>query len=215
MMNKSTTLGALAGALAKAQAEMPAVPKGATNPFLKNKYATLDDTIAVVYPVLNRHGLTISQFPVNDGDSIGLTTILMHESGEWLEQTFVMPLADEKGKSMAQVAGSVFSYLRRYGISAVTGVATDDDADGNAPQTKQVKSAPAPAKQPAAPTPSPVEPGGNKHDLAKEFHRLGSAKYGAKWPVEGRKLMQSLVPDATTTDELSASNLQELIGLLK
>lgn len=131
---KSEQLNELATALAKAQAEMPAVPMNAVNPFLKNKYADLAEMIRVASPVLAKHGLSISQQPVSfEGQLVGVTTTLLHTSGQWIEDTISLPLGDEKGKSLAQVAGSIITYLRRYSYGAIVGLATDEDTDGNAP----------------------------------------------------------------------------------
>lgn len=129
-MNKSDSIKNLAEALHGAQAEMPPVPMDSVNPFLKNKFASLGSVINTTRPVLERHGLSISQFPMNDNGWLGITTILMHVSGEWLEATVTLPLVDEKGKSGAQVAGSIISYLRRYSLSAILGLYSDEDTDG-------------------------------------------------------------------------------------
>lgn len=130
---KSEKLDLLATALSKAQAEMPTVPMNAVNPFLKNKYADLAEMIKVAAPVLAKNGLSISQQPVSNGLTIGVTTTLLHTSGQWIEDTISLPLGDEKGKSLAQVAGSIITYLRRYSYGAIVGLATDEDTDGNRP----------------------------------------------------------------------------------
>ena len=49
----------------------------------------------------------------------------MHESGEWLEDAILLPVTAEKGKSQAQLAGSVVTYLRRYSWAAVLGMYHD------------------------------------------------------------------------------------------
>ena len=138
-MNKSETLTELAKALNKAQAELKPAEMNKTNPFLKNRYADLGSVLEAARPVLKKNGLSIAQFPASDDSRIGLTTILMHVSGEWLEETMMLPVEQEKGKSGAQVAGSIISYLRRYGLSAVLGIYADEDADGNAPKPTKSK----------------------------------------------------------------------------
>jgi len=129
-MNKSDSIKNLAAALTSAQAEMPAVKMNSVNPFLRNKFADLGAVIEATRPVLAKHGLSISQFPSNDGSSIALRSIIMHSSGEWIEDVIALPLGEEKGKSLAQVAGSVITYLRRYSWSAICGVYADEDTDG-------------------------------------------------------------------------------------
>ena len=133
-MNKSETIKELALALSKAQAEMPPAELNATNPFLKNKYANLGSIIKTAKPIIAKHGLSISQLPTSNGDGIGVTTILMHESGEWLESTMLLPLEEVKGITSAQVAGTIISYLRRYSIAAILGMYADEDVDGNGPK---------------------------------------------------------------------------------
>jgi len=135
-MNKSDTVKELAIALSKAQADMPPAELNAVNPFLKNKYADLGSIIKTAKPVLAKNGLAVSQLPVSDNGQIGVTTILMHSSGEWIESTMTMDIGEEKGKSAAQVAGSVITYLRRYSLSSILGMYADEDTDGNAPPTK-------------------------------------------------------------------------------
>lgn len=138
-MNKSNTIKQLAEALAKAQAEMPVVKMNATNPFLKNNFADLGAVIDASRPTLAKYGMSLSQFPTSDGDKIGITNVLMHSSGEWLEDTVYLSLADEKGKSAAQAAGSVITYLRRYSWAAMLGLYADEDTDGHTPAKREAK----------------------------------------------------------------------------
>ena len=118
----------LAAALVKAQAEMPAVEKNSTNPHFRSKFASLDDIIVATRPVLNRHGLSILQFPsVSDLGAPTLVTRLMHESGESLE--YACPLFLQ-GQDM-QKYGAALTYARRYAWAAALGIANDEDDDGN------------------------------------------------------------------------------------
>lgn len=130
-MKKSDTIGKLSLALSKAQAEMPEVKKNAQNPFLKNKYADLGAVIEASRLVLAKNELAVTQFPVSDGDKIGVTTLLAHSSGEWIEETILIPSSDSKGLSIAQSAGVVISYLRRYAWASILGMYADEDTDGN------------------------------------------------------------------------------------
>ena len=139
-MNHSETIGKLAEALSRAQAEMHAAKFNAVNPFLKNNYADLGSIIDTAKPTLGKHGLAVTQLPYNDGDRVGVETVLTHASGEWISSALSLPLADEKGKSGAQVAGSIITYLRRYTLAAVLGMYSDEDTDGNSePKPVEVK----------------------------------------------------------------------------
>jgi hypothetical protein len=126
-MEKSDSIKSLAIAMCKAQSEMGGAHKGANNPFFKSKYADLGSVIEVVKEPFANNGLSYVQFPINDGDKIGVETILMHESGEWLSGSFTV----KASKQDAQGAGSVITYCKRYGLQAVAGIPSEDD-DGNA-----------------------------------------------------------------------------------
>jgi len=138
-MNKSETISKLADALSKAQAEMPVVKMNKTNPFLKNAYADLGAVIETSRPILAKNGLSISQFPTSEGDKLGITSILMHASGEWIESTIIINPTDSKGLSYAQATGVVISYLRRYAWASILGLYADEDTDGHVTTPKKVE----------------------------------------------------------------------------
>lgn len=127
-MNCSEKIDLLAGALTAFQNEIKDPARDADNPFFKSKYVTLDDLLRQVRPVLAKNGLSFIQVPGGDGKSITIKTILLHVSGQWIEtEQFSMIAA----KTDPQGAGSAVTYGRRYALSAVLGVAWDDDDDGN------------------------------------------------------------------------------------
>lgn len=134
-MNKSVTIGKIASALAQAQGEFPAVKFDAQNPFLKNKYATLGAVIETARPILAKHELAIIQSPVSADGQIGINTLITHSSGEWLEDTIFISTSDSKGLSVAQSAGVVISYLRRYSLQAFLNMYADEDTDGHKTET--------------------------------------------------------------------------------
>lgn len=126
-VKQSETIANLAAAMAAAQSEMGAAIKGASNPFFKSKYADLGSVIQAIKAPFAAHGLSYVQFPVSGESSVGVTTRLMHSSGEWLQQDYFIPL----GKMDAQAAGSAITYARRYALQAIAGIPAEDD-DGNA-----------------------------------------------------------------------------------
>lgn len=138
-MNKSQTLGELAKALNKAQAEFDPAPVNSSNPHLRNKYADLGSIIETAKPVLAKYGLSVSQMVFGEGSEIGITNLLMHVSGEWLESSVTLPVSEEKGIKPSQVAGSIISYLRRYSLAAMLGiyVGGDDDGEGHGQTTRE------------------------------------------------------------------------------
>lgn len=130
-MNKSESIKNLSEALVAAQAEMPAVKFNKVNPFLKNKYADLGAIIETAQPILAKHGLAVSQLCTTEGDEVGVETVLIHKTGEWMATYMSIPLGEERGKSTAQVAGSIVTYIRRYALSSMLGMYADEDGDGN------------------------------------------------------------------------------------
>ena len=127
-MNKSDQINHLAAALCKAQAEMGGAVKDAKNPFFKSSYADLTSVIKAIKEPFANNGLSYSQLPVTSegGGGVGVTTILMHSSGQWLESEFYLPLA----KKDPQGGGSAITYARRYALQAIAGIPTaDDDAE--------------------------------------------------------------------------------------
>ena len=144
-MDKSETIASLAKALSLAQGEMKPAAMNATNPFLKNRYADLGSIIEAARPVMAKNGLTFSQLVYRDETGIGVETVLMHASGEWISSRLSVEVGEERGKSTAQVAGSVITYLRRYALAAILGIYADEDTDGNGhekqPQKREVEPA--------------------------------------------------------------------------
>jgi hypothetical protein len=115
---------ALQKALVSAIAETTDVHADSNNPFHKSKYASLNAHLALIKPIFSKHGLAILQFPCSEENAVGISTIIIHEEGGRIEeQAFIPCPAGIDG----QKAGSIFSYLRRYALAAVAGVATEDD----------------------------------------------------------------------------------------
>jgi hypothetical protein len=143
-MKSSDSITKIAAALVRAQSEITFASKDAQNPHFKNYYADLPAVIDAVKPALNKHGIAFIQSPSpSDDGRLHLTTRLIHESGEWLEDTAVCPLP----KADPQGFGSAMTYLRRYSLAAITGLyQDDDDGEGARPQ------APATGKTTTKPT---------------------------------------------------------------
>lgn len=120
---RSESIENLAKALVAAQAELTNPTRSANNPYFKSKYTPLDQIIEETKPILNRHGLAISQML----SGLHLTTVLVHESGEFWGST--MELLLDKGNM--QGLGSAVTYGRRYMWAALCGIASDSDDDAN------------------------------------------------------------------------------------
>lgn len=150
MCNKSDSIVNLAKALVAFNLEVKIIEKDAKNPHFKNDYATLDTIINEVRPLLAKHGLVVMQFPGGDGEHYTLRTMLMHESGEWIESE---PLTMKPVKNDPQGIGSCTTYARRYSLSAMLSLNTGEDDDGEGASRGQASSQ-APAAPPSTPKPS-------------------------------------------------------------
>ena len=120
-------------ALLKAQSQMSNPKKGATNPFFKSKYADLNSIREAVIPVLNENGISVLQPIVHFETKNFVKTILLHESGEYLE-SFTEIVYNKINDAQAQ--GSGISYARRYALQSFVCVGADDDDGQKAVQNK-------------------------------------------------------------------------------
>jgi len=139
-MNKSDSIIELSKALVKFHSEMGKVSKDAANPFYKNKYASLSNILDAVTKPLNDNGLSIVQMPCNEG----LTTMLVHSSGEWISSTSSTPVKDVTDP---QKLGSAITYARRYALGAILSLNIDEDDDGQKAATAPIQKQSAPPKQ--------------------------------------------------------------------
>lgn len=125
-ISTSESIDALAKAMCTFHAALSSVTikKDGTNPHFQYKYATLDNIWSSIRKTLADAKLSVMQFPTHDG----LVSLLMHESGQFIQTTMPCDLSHMK----AQEQGSMLTYLRRYSMSAILGLATENDDDGNA-----------------------------------------------------------------------------------
>lgn len=129
--NMSNSIGEIAAAIAKAAAELnhPIKKCKAGSGNFSYTYADLASVIDAIRPVYAKHGLAIIQNPGLDAVSklVQVETIIVHTSGEYIKSTLHMGLLDFK----PQTIGSAITYARRYALSSMTGLAAEDDDDGN------------------------------------------------------------------------------------
>jgi hypothetical protein len=133
----------LSSSLVAALGELENVQKNATNPHFRNRYCSLDAILDAVRPVLKKHGLAISQEPITSDGMVGVTTRIIHTTGESTESTLLLPVQ----QNTAQGFGSALTYARRYAVASVLGIAADDDDDGEV--------ASSPPRKPTAAQPLP------------------------------------------------------------
>lgn len=148
-MNHSEQIADLVTALAKAQGEITGALKDSANPFFNSKYADLAACWDVCREPLSKNGLSIVQVPERgkavtiqwettdqktgevssykvDTEELIVVTTLFHASGQWIRSELPMIPRDASPQGM----GSALTYGRRYGLSALIGIAQVDD-DGN------------------------------------------------------------------------------------
>ena len=138
-MRKSESITEIAKALVAFNGEVTKISKDANNPMFRNNYATLDQIIAEIRPLLQKNGLSILQIPSGSNETLHLKTMLIHESGEWMESDEFslapMPqIIDKTTKERAitpQSIGSAITYARRYSLSSFLSLNTGEDDDGN------------------------------------------------------------------------------------
>jgi len=122
-MQKSDSIVELTKALVKAQSSYNALIKDSKNPFFKSKYADLAACIECTREPLARNGLAVMQSTEVDGDKTVVETILAHISGEWIAGRY--PLTPIKND--CQGLGAALTYARRYSLTAMLGIAAEDD----------------------------------------------------------------------------------------
>lgn len=144
----SQTFGRLMMALAAAQGEFSAIEKTLTAIVQSKRegarsytyqYADLRMVLEAVRPALSKHGLAVMQLPSVRRDGLAVTTMLAHgESGEW----FAGDLAVALDSRDPQAVGTATSYARRYGLTAMLGVAAGEPDDDGAQASKPRKEPP-------------------------------------------------------------------------
>lgn len=139
-MNKSESIAELATALAKAQGEIKGAVKDSSNPFFKSSYADLASVWDACRKPLSDNGLAVIQtmdFLPDNPEFVVVDTTLTHSSGQWISGRLVV----KPVKSDPQGSGSCITYLRRYSLQSIVGIAPEDD-DGNAASGKEDKNPP-------------------------------------------------------------------------
>ena len=130
----SEQVGKLAQVLINVQRQLQPATKDANNPFTKSKYATLNSVMDSCRDALLSNGIWLCQYPVPaEPGYLGLVTKLTHaESGQWQASLAVVPLP----KADPQGVGISMTYMRRYALSAMLGIVTEEDTDGEMLQNR-------------------------------------------------------------------------------
>lgn len=133
-MRTSNTIAELAKALVAAQGAIKPAIRDKANPFFKSRYADLAGVFDACRAALAEQGVVVMQAASAEGaagNRVTVTTRLLHVSGEWMEEDLSATAKDDG----PQAVGSAVTYLRRYGLATMAGVATEDD-DGEAAEDR-------------------------------------------------------------------------------
>jgi hypothetical protein len=208
MQRSSESIGAIAGALAKAQAELTNPEKllvaTIRSPFPREadrtfRYASLSSGLEIVRKALGKYEIATVQTTAIDNDAglIRLTTVLAHSSGEWMSSEW--PVCPVSETVAPHKMGASLTYARRYALFTLVGIAGEDDLD--APDLPDIQS--------SGPTAAPSligKPNGH-HKAAAELSSAARSSSGKKTISVPASL--SLDQSAAVTDRL----LGEIAGL--
>ena len=119
-MIKSDSINKIIPALLSAQMEFKKAKKNNSNSHFKSKFADLESVVDCIKEPLNKHSIVYSQIVTPEG----VETILFHTSGEYFGGLTPVIVARPNDP---QALGSAITYAKRYGLAAITGLATEDD----------------------------------------------------------------------------------------
>ena len=206
-MRHSESIGELVAALAKAQAEFGPAFKETDNPAFgaRGRYADLASIISAIRAALNKHGIFVSQINGSDLErqTASVETILF--CGEqWISSEVVEAPAIGRGEKFdIQSIGACWTYLRRYTLQSLLGVAAEEDDDGNSLQNENK---PIPARK-LNPRPTTT-----RESAQTVEHRAAAAPEAAK-PQAGNVAFippNGLTCTVKSVRELSAEKLADI-----
>lgn len=175
-MKTSEQIDKLAEALSKAQGAMvhpnrnrTAVVPLKTGGKYEYTYADMSGVLDAIRKPFADNGLCIVQAPATVEGGIKLVSRIVHSSGQWIEADLTLLSQDDRPQSIA----SVITYARRYTASALAGIFSEEDDDGNAAngheaetKTRAPRKSPATTQPPAAP-PTNNQPSTNREQAVK------------------------------------------------
>lgn len=125
-MRTSENLDQIGAALASAQAELSTAKKDSSG--YGYNYSDLASVLATAKPVLMKNGLSVTQLVgKSTATEVSLTTILLHTSGQFISEESSIGIPEMNKINVTQKAGAAISYLRRYTLQAILGMASEDN----------------------------------------------------------------------------------------
>ena len=154
------------------------------------KYATLSAIIEAIKKPLADNGLAYTQVLSHDADGgFYVLTTTLHCDNQFLSSK--VPLIAEGGSN--QQFGSALTYMKRYALAALLGIAADEDDDGNAADGNEIKAVA--DKAPKAPAPDPISTG--KKPKPETLEVLNNSSFSAEL------VKVKMLPDQTASDWMS------------
>lgn len=201
----SESITNLATALAKAQSLIKPAIYDSNNPHFRSRYASLTSVMEACRDALSANQIAVIQDAEVNDKTVTVTTMLLHASGEFISSSLSMPFA----QATPQAIGSSLTYAKRYSLSSLVGITSDEDDDGeagsNSPKSQGFKDVQVtPAKEQTKPattsntTEAKPKPKESKETRAK---RLNARK------VQIREIFQT-----STTLGMNISALKEFIS---
>ena len=195
-MRTSEQTNEIAEALASAQGEVKNPSFNRVNPHFKSKYADLGEVLSVVRPALSKYNIALMQMTDVTDMGIVLHTRLTHSSGQWIEGVYpVSPMGTH------QQMGAALTYAKRQALSAIVGVAGEDDTDGE--DTKDIDTKGVKPKANAKPAPanqivnklSPKDSTEMLDIMVKELGQCASKQDLQTWAVNWRDVKPQLLDE--------------------
>lgn len=153
----------------------------------------------------SKNGLSFTQYPSSDeAGNVTVGTLVMHESGEWIEYD---PIKMKPVKNDPQSIGSAITYAKRYALSAIFGITSDQDDDGNEATQANNK----PAKKANDPVISVEQ--ANKY--IKEIATIAEAKGKQDGSIAQWFLQHLKVADYKQIKQSQVEQAEMLLGKLK
>ncbi|WP_439364437.1 ERF family protein [Bradyrhizobium sp. DASA03005] len=224
MHQASEHIGAIAAALARAQAELTNPEKTLTaqirSPFLRDddrtfRYASLASGLDIVRKTLSQQEIaTIQTTRVEETSGhIHLTTLLAHSSGEWISSDW--PVCAARDIEAPQRMGAALTYARRYALFALVGIAGEDDLDApdtaaGPPAPPNLRAAPGKGALNRAPVLRPGESAALREQLLRQLEALPASTDLLGWARASLPLKNSLQePDARRVEAAYQAKLED------
>ncbi|WP_439403068.1 ERF family protein [Bradyrhizobium sp. DASA03068] len=224
MHQASEQIGAIAAALARAQAELTNPEKTLTaqirSPFLRDddrtfRYASLASGLDIVRKTLSQQEIATIQTTRVEATSghIHLTTLLAHSSGEWISSDW--PVCAARDIEAPHRMGAALTYARRYALFALVGIAGEDDLDApdtaaGTPAPPSSKAAPGKGALNRAPVLRPGESAALREQLLRQLEALPASTDLLGWARASLPLKNSLQePDARRVEAAYQAKLED------